>query len=210
MVPFIILYLSVLGVVSEAAERLSGLVWVEHAALGSKSEGPVYRLQTCDSDHELSKNADPWEIDYHLDFYSRKMVEVRPDGSIHKIPADRIPCTSRRRAQNKITRTQKIHTDRRLRRRNVKMEGLVYVKHGRVGTRSEGPDYFLQTNCNYQDVRYRLKYNQPEKWNPDHYLEYFDRRVVRVIGKLSPRGRNIIVESIEMITSTSLPNNCQE
>ena len=24
-------------------------------------------------------------------------------------------------------------------------EGLVYVKHGRIGSKSEGPDYYLQT-----------------------------------------------------------------
>jgi hypothetical protein len=25
------------------------------------------------------------------------------------------------------------------------LKGLVYIKQGRIGTRSEGPDYYLQT-----------------------------------------------------------------
>jgi hypothetical protein len=27
------------------------------------------------------------------------------------------------------------------------LEGLVYVKHGRIGTKSEGPDYYLEFFC---------------------------------------------------------------
>ncbi len=42
-------------------------------------------------------------------------------------------------------------------------EGLVYVKHGRIGTKSEGPDYYLQTWEN----EYLLKYGDRGPWELD-------------------------------------------
>ena len=45
-------------------------------------------------------------------------------------------------------------------------KGLVYVKHGRVGSKSEGPDYYLQT-C---DGEYLLKYVDRCLWKPDYLL----------------------------------------
>src|SRR5947208_2164189 len=46
-------------------------------------------------------------------------------------------------------------------------KGLVYVKHGRVGTRSEGPDYYLQTTRG----DFLLRYRQRNPWEPDYHLE---------------------------------------
>ncbi|MBK7537710.1 MAG: hypothetical protein IPI49_20515 [Myxococcales bacterium] len=59
--------------------------------------------------------------------------------------------------------------------------GLVYVKHGRVGTRSEGPDYYLQTGRG--DLL--LHYEQRNLWEPDYKLEFFARQFVEVEGKLT-------------------------
>jgi hypothetical protein len=39
-------------------------------------------------------------------------------------------------------------------------KGLVYIKHGRIGTKSEGPDYYLQTF----NMEYLLKYADKDLW----------------------------------------------
>jgi hypothetical protein len=59
-------------------------------------------------------------------------------------------------------------------------KGLVYVKHGRIGSKSEGPDYYLQT----WDGEYILKYTDRNLWEPDYYLEFFCRKLVEVNGEL--------------------------
>lgn len=53
-----------------------GLVYVKHGRVGSKSEGPDYFLQTAEGDYLLAKSGYPWELDYRLEFYQRRMVEV--------------------------------------------------------------------------------------------------------------------------------------
>lgn len=60
----------------------------------------------------------------------------------------------------------------------TKIRGLLYVKHDRVGTRSEGPDYWLQTYRG--DVR--LVDGERAPWQPDYRLEFFVRRMVEVEG----------------------------
>jgi hypothetical protein len=78
-------------------------------------------------------------------------------------------------------------------------KGLVYVKHGRVGTRSEGPDYFLQTSK--QDLV--MVYRDRHLWEPDYQLEFYARRMVEVRGQVD--GQTLKVESIQEILSPMLP-----
>ncbi|MFO0760286.1 MAG: hypothetical protein U0359_27640 [Byssovorax sp.] len=78
-------------------------------------------------------------------------------------------------------------------------KGLVYVKHGRVGTRSEGPDYILQTAR--QELV--LVYKDRHLWEPDYQLEFYSRRMVEVQGMLD--GQTLKVESIQQILSPMLP-----
>jgi hypothetical protein len=78
-------------------------------------------------------------------------------------------------------------------------KGLVYVKHGRVGTRSEGPDYYLQTTRG----DFLLRYRQRNPWEPDYHLEFFHHRMVSVSGALD--NSTITVKAIEEITAPLLP-----
>lgn len=76
-----------------------GLLYVEHEGVGTKSEGPAYYLQTTKGDFLLNKKSTPWQPDYHLEFYSRRMVEVGGElaqetikvENIREILAERIP-----------------------------------------------------------------------------------------------------------------------
>lgn len=78
---------------------------------------------------------------------------------------------------------------------NGELKGLVYVKHGRVCTRSEGPDYYLQT----KDVEYLLVLNERDLWEPDYELEYYCRRICLVTGEEEPGTPKVIkVKTIEM------------
>lgn len=79
-------------------------------------------------------------------------------------------------------------------------QGLVYVKHGRIGTRSEGPDYFLQTARG----EYLLRYQERHLWMPDYHLEFFCRAMVEVTGALEEKD-SIKVESIREILAPYLP-----
>jgi hypothetical protein len=80
-------------------------------------------------------------------------------------------------------------------------KGLVYVKHGRVGTRSEGPDYYLQTTRG----DFLLRYQQRNPWEPDYRLEFFDHRMVEVTGALD--DKTITVQGIEEIFAPLLPRD---
>ena len=82
----------------------------------------------------------------------------------------------------------------------TKFRGLVYVKHGRVGSRSEGPDYYLQT---YRED-YLLRYQERPPWQPDYKLEFHGRRMVEVGGKLAER-HTIEVASITDLLSPTIP-----
>jgi hypothetical protein len=79
--------------------------------------------------------------------------------------------------------------------------GLVYVTHGRVGSRSEGPDYHLQTG--HGD--YLLHYKKRNLWEPDYHLEFFGRRMVEVEGKLVD-ACIVQVESIHEICVPLIPH----
>lgn len=80
-------------------------------------------------------------------------------------------------------------------------KGLVYVKHGRVGTRSEGPDYYLQTA--HRDLR--LEYNPRYLWELDYQLEFYGRRMVEVSGELDESTHVLRVEHIAEILSAMIP-----
>lgn len=58
-------------------------------------------------------------------------------------------------------------------------KGLVFIKHGRVGMKGEGPDYYLQT----KKADFILILNQRQPWKPDFELEFFCRKMVEIEGK---------------------------
>jgi hypothetical protein len=82
----------------------------------------------------------------------------------------------------------------------VKLSGLVFVKHGRVGTRSEGPDYFLQTA---NDVLL-LRYQPRMPFQPDYHLEFYGRRMVELEGEMLDK-ETVQVSSIQAINASAIP-----
>jgi hypothetical protein len=81
-----------------------------------------------------------------------------------------------------------------------RFRGLVYVKHGRVGSRSEGPDYYLQT---YR-ADFLLRYQERHPWQPDYALEFYGRHMVEIEGTLVD-AHTIKVASISDILSPMIP-----
>lgn len=80
--------------------NVSGLLYVKHQNVGTRSEGPAYFLQTAKGDLPLAMNERaPWQPDYELEFYTRDMVEVDGvmDGpllrvhGLHRISSPMIP-----------------------------------------------------------------------------------------------------------------------
>ncbi|MFN8495849.1 MAG: hypothetical protein U0350_50115 [Caldilineaceae bacterium] len=80
------------------------------------------------------------------------------------------------------------------------LSGLLYVKHDNVGTRSEGPGYYLQT----MHGDFGLQYAERHSWEVDYYLEYFDHRMVEVKGEVSP-DRRVKVERINELCVQHIP-----
>lgn len=89
------------------------------------------------------------------------------------------------------------------------LKGLLYVKHGLVGTKSEGPDYWLQTtqgDC-------QLRFGERHHWEPDYRLEFHDRQMVEVTGVMvepehtehSFPNKIMKVERLNTILSPCLP-----
>ena len=81
-----------------------------------------------------------------------------------------------------------------------KYAGLIFVKHGRIGSKSEGPDYFLQTN----QAEYPLQLNKRQLWKPDYELEFYCRRMVEIEGEFVDKILN--VKSIKLILDQNLPS----
>lgn len=54
------------------------------------------------------------------------------------------------------------------------------MKHGRLGSKSEGADYYLQT----KKGDFVLEYKERDLWEPDYHLEFCSRRIVEVSGKI--------------------------
>lgn len=79
-------------------------------------------------------------------------------------------------------------------------QGLLYVKHGAVGTKSEGPLYFLQTRTG--DLL--LEHGQRNAWEPDYHLEYFNRRIVQIDGTPIDE-KTIEVTRVIPLSATTLP-----
>jgi hypothetical protein len=70
-------------------------------------------------------------------------------------------------------------------------KGLVFVKQGRIGTKSEGPDYFLQT----KDHEYLLgRKTVQELFKHDYFLEYYCRKWIEIEGELVQN--NLTVKTI--------------
>ncbi len=65
-----------------------------------------------------------------------------------------------------------------------RFRGLLFIKHGRIGTRSEGPDYYIQTSGG--DLL--LCYEERDLWKPDYHLEFYNRRMVEIIGRINEEG----------------------
>jgi len=63
-------------------------------------------------------------------------------------------------------------------------KGFLYVKRGRIGMRSEGPDYWLQTS----NDEYMLRFHDRLPSEPDFELEFYNRHVVGATGELDGLG----------------------
>lgn len=80
-------------------------------------------------------------------------------------------------------------------------KGIVYVKHGRIGTRSEGPDYYLQT----RKMDYLLQFKPRQPFEPDYELEYFARKIVEIEGELGAGGMILKVNGIKQLHEGGIP-----
>ena len=78
--------------------------------------------------------------------------------------------------------------------------GLVLIKQGRIGSRSEGPDYYLQTKKH----EYILNYKRGSLFETDPFLESFSGKMVEVIG--IQEGNEIKVSSIIEISKPLIPD----
>ena len=78
--------------------------------------------------------------------------------------------------------------------------GLLYVKHGRVGMKSEGPDYYLQTFKGDFLLHYKR-----DGWRPIYYLEFYCRRMVGVTGQIDEKNMAINVKRVSEIPEPFIP-----
>lgn len=93
----------------------------------------------------------------------------------------------------------KEHDGKREQQTRETFRGLVYVKIGRIGLRSEGPDYFLQT----AKEEVPLRYERRNPWEPDYHLEFYGRRMVKVTGSFD--DKIFVVGTIHEIASSNMP-----
>jgi len=84
-------------------------------------------------------------------------------------------------------------------------EGLVYVKYGRIGSKSEGPDYYLQT----WDREFLLNYGDRGPWEIDYYLEFFCRKFVEVTGEPDKETNTMKVTMIKEICVEHIPKKME-
>lgn len=81
------------------------------------------------------------------------------------------------------------------------IRGLLFIKHGAVGTRSEGPLYMLQTE--HKDVA--LRYAKRNPWELDYLLEYHNRHIVEVTGE--NLGDDVFqVRKVRRLAGTRIPD----
>ena len=63
-------------------------------------------------------------------------------------------------------------------------KGFTHIMLGAVGTRSEGPIYYLQTLSKVGKSKdYVLVYEERDLWEKDYYLEFYNHKMVEVSGK---------------------------
>jgi len=84
-------------------------------------------------------------------------------------------------------------------------EGLVYVKYGRIGSKGEGPDYYLQT----WDREFLLNYGDRGPWELDYYLEFFCRKFVEVTGEPDKETNTMKVTMIKEICVEHIPKKME-
>ena len=64
-------------------------------------------------------------------------------------------------------------------------KGFTHIMLGAVGTRSEGPIYYLQTlSKDGKSKDYVLVYEERDPWEKDYYLEFYNHKMVEVSGEL--------------------------
>ena len=64
-------------------------------------------------------------------------------------------------------------------------KGFTHIMLGAVGTRSEGPIYYLQTlSKDGKSKDYELVYEERGPWEKDYYLEFYNHKMVKVSGEL--------------------------
>lgn len=83
----------------------------------------------------------------------------------------------------------------------AQFKGILYVKHGRMGTRSEGPDYYLQT----RKMDYLLQFGARQPFEPDYELEFYARKIVEIEGELGAGGMILKVNGIKQINEAGIP-----
>lgn len=84
-------------------------------------------------------------------------------------------------------------------------EGLVYVKYGRIGSKSEGPDYYLQT----WDREFLLNYGDRGPWEIDYYLEFFCRKFVEVTCEPDKETNTMKVTTVKEICVEHIPKKME-
>jgi heat shock protein HslJ len=85
--------------------------------------------------------------------------------------------------------------------KEIILKGLIFIKHGQVGTRSEGPEYHIQT----RKADFILKYDESRNpWEPDYRLEYYNRMMVEIDGV--SQGSYVLVKSIQKICYELIPD----
>jgi heat shock protein HslJ len=82
-------------------------------------------------------------------------------------------------------------------------KGLVYIKYGGIGTKSEGPHYYIQTF----NKEHLLKYANKDPYELDYYLEFFCRKFVDVTGEYDKETNTINVKRIDEICVEIVPQN---
>lgn len=89
--------------------------------------------------------------------------------------------------------------------KQTKFFGLIYVKHGGVGTKMEGPIYYLQT----AKADLILRYQDRHAWEPDYKLEFFARRFVEIDGTLTDSdGRAVLhVQAVRPTLATAVADH---
>jgi hypothetical protein len=80
-------------------------------------------------------------------------------------------------------------------------KGLVYIKQGAIGSKSEGPEYYLQAF----NKEYLLKYTDRHLWELDYYLEFFCRKFVEINGEYDKGTNTIEIKNIHEICVDNIP-----